>query len=389
MENNLTLNTETPRGKRIFTQRTLAVCGIVTAIVLGVLLVVYAVDALLLAFAAILLAVFLRSLTVFVKKYTKLSDGFSLALVLAALAVISGFSIYSLAGNVAEQVRQLQNELPNSIANLRGQLEQFGWGRAIIEQIPPTSELYENIKNVNWMSGAGGFFSTTAGVFTKLFIFLVLGLFLAVEPQTYTNGFLYLVPKSRRARASETIEALGQTLQWWLIGKFGSMLAIGVLTWIGLSILGIPLALTLGILTALLTFIPNIGPVVSVFPAALLALTQDPIKAVYVVGLYVLVQIIESNLITPYIERQTVALPPALTISMQLILSVFVGGLGLILATPLVAAGLVLVQMLYVEDILGDDIKTPDDETRQQSSNSQDENNKNEIENQTVEQVRV
>jgi predicted PurR-regulated permease PerM len=145
------------------------------------------------------------------------------------------------------------------------------------------------------------------------------------------------------------------------------MLAIGILTWIGLSILGVPLALTLGILTALLTFIPNIGPVLSVIPAALLAFSQDPIKAIYVVLLYIGVQVIESNLITPWIERQTIKLPPALTISMQLILSIFVGGLGLVLATPLVAAGIVLVQMLYIEDILGENLTTPDEKQEEES----------------------
>jgi predicted PurR-regulated permease PerM len=119
-----------------------------------------------------------------------------------------------------------------------------------------------------------------------------------------------------------------------------------------------------------LTFIPNIGPVLSVIPAALLALSQDPIKALYVVILYIIVQIIESNLITPMIERNTIKLPPALTITLQLILSVFVGGLGLVLATPLVAAGMVLVQMLYIEDVLGDDIETPDE--KQETSTKKD-----------------
>ncbi len=192
----------------------------------------------------------------------------------------------------------------------------------------------------------------------------MLGIFIALEPQTYVRGILVLVPQQRRERIRQVLDALGETLRWWLVGKFASMLAIGLLTWIGLSIIGVPLALTLGIITALLTFIPNVGPVVSLIPAALLALAQDPIKAVYVVALYVGVQIIESNLITPFIERRTVELPPALTVGVQLILSVFVGGLGLVLAAPLIAAGIVLVQMLYVEDILGEKVPAADERNK-------------------------
>jgi predicted PurR-regulated permease PerM len=132
------------------------------------------------------------------------------------------------------------------------------------------------------------------------------------------------------------------------------MLFIGVLTWIGLSIIGVPLALTLGLIAGLLSFIPNFGPILSAVPAILLAFIDSPITAVYTAGLYILVQLIESNIATPLIERRTVELPPGLTIIFQLGLAVMVGGLGLVLATPLLAVIMVIVQMIYIQDILGD-----------------------------------
>jgi predicted PurR-regulated permease PerM len=132
------------------------------------------------------------------------------------------------------------------------------------------------------------------------------------------------------------------------------MLIIGVLTTAGLSILGVPLALSLGIFAALLTFIPNFGPIIAVLPAVLFALVESPTKALYVLALYIGIQMIESYLITPLIERETVSLPPVLTIFFQIFLGVLVGGLGLILATPLLTVIIVLVKMLYIEDILGD-----------------------------------
>jgi predicted PurR-regulated permease PerM len=132
------------------------------------------------------------------------------------------------------------------------------------------------------------------------------------------------------------------------------MIFIGLLTWIGLSILGVPLALTLGLIAGLLSFIPNFGPILSALPALLLAFIESPRSALYVGGLYILVQLIESNIVTPLIEKETVELPPALTIMFQLSLAVLVGGLGLVLATPLLAVIMVLVQMVYIEDVLGD-----------------------------------
>ena len=366
MENTIENKTSDSLASRIFTRKTLIAVAITTVVVLAILLVVYAIDALFLAFAAILLAIFLRGISDWVAKRTKLSGTISFLLVSLILIVVLSVSIYFLEQSVAQQVGELRQQLPASINNLRGRLEQYAWGQAILAQLPSTDDAYNAIRNSGLMARASGFFSTTLGVVVNFFVFIVLAIFIALEPETYVRGALLLVPKSRRERAREILDACGETLRWWLVGKSISMLAVGIMTWLGLSFLGIPLALTLGIITALFTFIPNIGPVLGLLPAALLALSIDPTKALYVVILFITVQAIESNLITPAIERRTVSLPPALTIAVQLVLSVFVGGLGLILATPLVALGIVLVQMLYVEDILGEKVRTPDKKNKEQ-----------------------
>ena len=132
------------------------------------------------------------------------------------------------------------------------------------------------------------------------------------------------------------------------------MLFIGVLTWIGLLIIGVPLALTLGLIAGLFSFVPNFGPILSAVPAILLAFIDSPTSALYVVILFVAVQLIESNLVTPMIERRTVELPPVLTIAPQLALTILVGAVGLILATPILAVVMVLLQTLYIQDVLGD-----------------------------------
>jgi predicted PurR-regulated permease PerM len=133
------------------------------------------------------------------------------------------------------------------------------------------------------------------------------------------------------------------------------MAIIGVLTTAGLWILGIPLALALGIIAALFTFIPNIGPLLSAIPALLLGLMDSPQQALYIGALYVGIQTVESYMITPLIQKKTISLPPALTLSSQVLLGVIFGGLGVALATPMTAVALAATRMLYVNDALKTD----------------------------------
>jgi predicted PurR-regulated permease PerM len=199
-----------------------------------------------------------------------------------------------------------------------------------------------------------GLLATTFGAITSAFIILFVGLYLSFSPRYYVNGLLHLIPERSRNRADQVFQALDYTLGRWLIGRFIEMLMISVFTYLGLLLLDIPLALMLATLAGILTFIPNIGPVISAIPAILLAFTQSPMTAFYVVLLYVVIQTIESYLITPLIQKRAVSLPPVLTLSSQVVLGSTLGLLGLILATPLTAAALVLVKLIYVENVLGD-----------------------------------
>jgi predicted PurR-regulated permease PerM len=132
------------------------------------------------------------------------------------------------------------------------------------------------------------------------------------------------------------------------------MAAIGVLTWLGLVLLGIPLAPTLALLAALLTFIPNFGPAIAMVPPTLIALMEGPERAASVVALYFAVQTVESYVLTPLLQKKTTSLPPALTLVAQVVMASLAGGLGVVVATPLTAVALVTVRHLYVEDALGD-----------------------------------
>lgn len=307
------------------------------------------VEILLVVFAGILVAVFLRGLSTSLSKATPLSEGWSLAVVALGLAGTVVLGIWLLAPEVSKQVEELSRTLPESLKSLRDQISSTGWGAALVNQ---ASEADKWISERSALSQATSFLSTTTGALAGFLIILVLGLYMASEPAYYRKGVVRLVPVVHRKKADKLLLSLGETLHWWLIGQLMSMTLIGLLTWIGLLLLGVPLALTLALIAAVLTFVPNVGPIIAVIPALLLAVVESPMRGVYVLLLYFGIQMVESYLVTPLIQRRTIRLAPALILTAQMVAGSLLGLFGVALATPLVAVLVVLVQKLYVEDTL-------------------------------------
>jgi predicted PurR-regulated permease PerM len=109
------------------------------------------------------------------------------------------------------------------------------------------------------------------------------------------------------------------------------------------------MAFTLALIAGLLNFIPNFGPLIAMIPGVLIALMQGPTTALLVAGLYILVQMLESNVITPQIQKRLINIPPALIIIAQLLMGVLTGGWGLVLAMPLMVIVITVVEQLYVK----------------------------------------
>ncbi|MCF6157294.1 MAG: AI-2E family transporter [wastewater metagenome] len=339
-------------GYYTFAQRVLLAAGIAALIAVLMIISWKAINVLLLIFAGTLMAIFLRGLSNLLSKYTHLPAILSLVIVILGIMGIFALIGGLIAPSIADQIDKLMKTIPDSISQIRNQLKQYPWMNKIIEKAPGFNQIVSGKMNV--VSRVTGFFSTTFGFFADVIIILIVGLFLSINPSSYIKGLVKLVPIRKREHAHEVLTNIESTLFWWLIGKIMSMTIIGILIGTGLSLLGIPLSLALGFIAGLLSFIPNIGPILSAIPAVLLALTQSPMKALYVVLLFVGIQAMESYLITPYIEKHTVSMPLALVIVGQVLMGTLLGGLGLVFATPLVAALIVLVKMLYVRDILGD-----------------------------------
>lgn len=143
-------------------------------------------------------------------------------------------------------------------------------------------------------------------------------------------------------------DEVAYTLRWWLLGQLVPIVVLGVSTMIGLSIMHIPLALTLGLFTATMIFIPYVGALLSEIPAVLVALMYG--KAVKVLIFYLAVHCAEAYVLTPLAQRRSVRLPPALTLLSQLLMWTLAGLLGVAMATPLAATALVLIRKLYVKE---------------------------------------
>jgi len=329
--------------------------GVAAAVVVLLLFVWYARDVLLLAFAGVLLAVFLRRLACWISARTPIPASWAVGVVALALAGLLAAAFWLRGPAIAQEVDTLRESLPRAAQELRTRLEGYAWGRQLVAEAPRARELLPDDPDA--ISRATGVVSRTFGALASALVILFLGLVLAASPKPYVDGLLALVPARRVARGREVLDRVADTLWWWLVGKLIAMVIVGLLTWLGLSLFGVPLALTLGILAALLDFIPNIGPIIAGVPAVLLALMISPTTALYVFIFYVVIQSLESYVLTPVLQMKTVKLPPALTIVAQVLLGVLAGGIGLILATPLAAAIFVMVKMLYVEDTLGDEVK--------------------------------
>jgi predicted PurR-regulated permease PerM len=206
-------------------------------------------------------------------------------------------------------------------------------------------------KGSNWQ-GVLKFAGVTIHGLGGLIFAVVIGIFLAFQPDLYRNGLLNLFPKTRRKRIGEVLDEVGFTLWWWLMGQLITMASVGIFIGIGLAFLGVPLAGTLGLIAAILSFIPSLGPFISVIPAIILGLTISPMMGVWVCLLYLGVQILEANVITPLVQKKAISLPPAFVLGSELLMGLLLGGAGLAFATPLVAVILVLVNMLYIQDAL-------------------------------------
>ncbi|MFB6278710.1 MAG: AI-2E family transporter [Salinibacter sp.] len=305
-------------------------------------------------FAGILLAVFLAGAAHELNEDILLPRPLALLLTLTGLAGILVGLWWLVGPDISEQINVLAALLPDATERLAGQIresvQQYEWVRRFVDPsqlLPPVSSVIGRVTNV---------FRGTLNILVNAFIILFIGIYGAAAPAPYVDGLIRLVPPDHRARAREVVHALGRALRWWLVGRGIMMVIVGTLIALGLQLAGIPSPIALGLVAALCSFVPYLGPILSVLPALLVASVLGGTEVVYVLIVYGAVQLFESYLIAPLVQQQAVHIPPATLITAQFIGGIGAGAAGVLLATPLAIVLIVLIQMLYVEDVLGEDV---------------------------------
>jgi predicted PurR-regulated permease PerM len=304
-------------------------------------------DLLLLVFGAIVVAVVLRTLSNPVSRYIGLPDW---AAVLTAVVVIAGVvagGVWFFGPMISAEVRNLGVTLPEAWRAFQARTgNSVFWERV--------SSMFAGPGGGGLLSGVRGYARSVGAGIADTVVVLVAGVYIAVQPAWYRSGVLKLLPPRRRDVVDEALSQSGNALRHWLKGQLVSMLAVGVLTGLGLWLIGVPSALVLGLIAGLLEFIPLAGPVLAAIPALLLALTVDVNTALLAAGLMLLIQQIEGNLIQPLVQRYAVQLPPALFLFALIGFAAMFGATGIILAAPLTVVVYVLIKRLYVQEALGE-----------------------------------
>lgn len=300
-------------------------------VAIAVVLVWFLAQPLLLIVAGLVFATLLDGGTRLLGRFLPIPRGLRLLIiVLLILASITG--IVLLAGfEIAAQAEQLRDTLNRQYANFVRWLSEMGM-RTEGEVL--TDVVRQVLGSVGSLTSALG--SAVSGI-AMLLLVMVIGLFIAIDPNIYDRGVQWMLPRGTRPEFRKMSSSMTFTLRRLLAGRVLGMILEGVLTWILLSIFGVPMALLLGILAGLLAFIPNIGAFITGVLMVAVGLSAGPETGLYAFIIYVVVQGFDGYFVVPMVAKQTVDLPPALTLSSQIIFAALFGILGLALADPILA----------------------------------------------------
>lgn len=325
---------------------------------------------LLLVFAAVILATALNQLARFLQKWKKIKRSLAVFLSISFLVFIFTIVVLLIVPPFVVEFQQLTNRFPQGINKgiqtlndwvnqleyrFTGELSQRFLDLFKIEYLIAQIEnlinqLTEGIGS--FLGGTVGFVGGTVGVFFSFLLVMILSIMILADPQAYRQAFVRLFPSFYRRRVEYILDRCDVALGGWLFGMLVNMTVIALFSWIGLSILGVRLALAHAVLAGLLNFIPNIGPGLSVIPPMVIALLDDPWKSFWVLIIYILIQQAESSFLTPFMMSQKVSMLPALTLLSQLFFATFFGFLGLFLALPLTVVAQVWLQEILIKDVL-------------------------------------
>ncbi|QPH38602.1 AI-2E family transporter [Pedobacter endophyticus] len=298
---------------------------------------------LLLVLAGVLMAIYFHGCAGLLHRWLKIPYKFAvLASVLLNLVLLSAF-FWFVGARLQAQVAELSQTLPGTINHAKDWLKQAPLGDKVLDYFDLSSDSAKTI------AVAKQFFSSSFGILSDVYIIVLLGLFFTAGPAEYKTGIIKLLPLKAKAKGNELLEEISKVLKNWIKGQLFGFVFIGVLSGVGLLIIGMPLILTLALVAGLMNFIPNFGPIIALVPAVLLALMEGTTTALIVVCLYTGIQIVQSAVTQPLIQKKMVDIPPALVIFGQVAMGILAGFWGILLATPVIIIIIALTNKLYIE----------------------------------------
>lgn len=298
-------------------------------------------------FGSIVVATVFRALARPIERHTPLPER---AAVAAAILIILGLIIglgWQFGSEISRQVQTLTTTLPAAIQSLQQMLSEWGLGDEAAAWMESSRMSGSGI-----LASAAAFVLSLSSGIADTLVVLFGGIFLSLQPALYRTGAIKLVPKARRGVVADAMGDSERALGLWLKAQLVSMTIVGLFTGVGLWLLGVPSALVLALLAFALEFIPFAGPIIAAIPAILVALAISPQLALWVAGLYFIVQQLEGNVVYPLVQQWAVHIPAAVLLFSLIGFGMLFGVLGVIFAAPLTVVAYVLVKRLYVKEAL-------------------------------------
>jgi predicted PurR-regulated permease PerM len=320
---------------------------------LVILAVIFLAHPLLLILGGVVFAAMLDGGTRLLGRVLPIGRGWRLLIVsLAALAGLAG-TVWLAGVQLSNQAATLRDIVTLQVNRLLEYGATYGLG---LETIQPQQVIEQAMSSLGQLTSA---VSSVLGGLTNLVMIVVIGLFIAAEPNLYERGIAWMLPSGSRERFYRTSDRMGFTLRRLMAGRLLGMAVEGFGTWLLLMAGGVPMAALLGLLTGILAFLPNIGAIISGALIILVGFSAGPETGLWAIAVYVIVQVVDGYLIVPYVARKTVDLAPALVLGAQLIFGALFGLLGLALADPIVAMAKAVLDQKSIDDH-ADGVASPD-----------------------------
>ena len=325
---------------------------LVTVVILALTLALWRLtDILVLLFGAVLLAIGLCAAATLVARRTGIRRNVALSGVFLIGLCAFGAAFWVFGATIAAQLDDVMRAVPAGFKLFIAWMASQPYGQQLIDQARGANLVGATGWATSAVTAVGALIARALGYAV---IALFVAIYLAAQPERYRHLCLRLVPPAHRPIVERLFVVTGSVLERWLVGQLVVMMTIGILTGIGLWLIGVEAPFALGLMGGLLCFVPYVGAILAAVPATLVALTQGPIYAASVICMYIAVHFVEGNFITPMVQAEATSFPPVLAILSTVVFGVLFGPLGVLLAAPLTLLIMATVEILYVQQGLGE-----------------------------------